>query len=156
MSALASSPVTTANTPARARARLVSMRAMRACGCGLRSTAACSIPGSFTSSVYVARPARSFGSSRRGTSLPIQRRCAMAMAISSASRRGCGHARRGQPDRVDDALVSGAAAQIGRDRLADLLLARRGMVPEQLVREHQHARRAEAALEPLRLAERFL
>jgi hypothetical protein len=45
----ASAPVSTQTTPGSARAALASMERMRAWACGLRSTAACSMPGTTTS-----------------------------------------------------------------------------------------------------------
>ena len=44
-------PVTTATTPGSASAWLASIETMRACGCGLRSTLACSMPGMAMSNV---------------------------------------------------------------------------------------------------------
>jgi len=44
-SSAASGPVITACTPGAALASAVSIRTILACGCGLRSTAACSVPG---------------------------------------------------------------------------------------------------------------
>jgi hypothetical protein len=44
-------PVNTATTPGAFAARLVSMRVMRACACGLRTMAACTMSGSARSSV---------------------------------------------------------------------------------------------------------
>lgn len=51
-----SSPPTAATTPGISRARLVSTLLMRAWACGLRSTAACSMPGSSMSATYRAFP----------------------------------------------------------------------------------------------------
>src|SRR5262245_64102996 len=103
------------------------MRTMRACGCGLRRIAAWSMPGSLTSSVYVARPVRSFGSSRRWTSLPIQWRVVVTIDSSSAGGGAArdGTAGRGQPHGLDDALVPGAGAEVGRGRFPELRLSRR-------------------------------
>src|SRR5262245_63313677 len=70
----------------------------------------------------------------------------------SSSAGGCA-ARRGKAHGIDDALVAGAAAEIGRHGLANLLLARIRVFSEQLVGEHEHARCAEATLKALRLTE---
>src|SRR5262245_35831932 len=79
------------------------------------------------------------------------------MAVSSARRRARGAAPvGGEAHGLDDALVARAAAQVGGDGLADLRLGRGRVLGEQLVGDHQHAGRAEAALEPLRLAEGLL
>src|SRR6185437_8611312 len=60
----------------------------------------------------------------------------------------------GRPaDGGDDVLVSGAAADAARDRGADLLLGGVGVLVQQRPRGHQHARRAEAALERVHLVE---
>src|SRR5262249_39860268 len=59
------SPVITARTLGCASAALVSMETIRACACGLRSTAPCSIPGSCTSSTYRPRPRMNRASSLR-------------------------------------------------------------------------------------------
>ena len=50
------------------------------------------------------------------------------------------------PHRRDDALVAGAAAQIGRQRLEQLVVADIGLALQDAGGEHQEARRAEAAL----------
>src|SRR5439155_16992384 len=63
---------------------------------------------------------------------------------------------RGGPDRVDDPLVAGAPADDGRDALADLAVARRRVRAQEIQRGDQHAGRAEAALQPVMLAERLL
>src|SRR3954471_18637587 len=49
--------------------------------------------------------------------------------------------------RPDDPLVAGAAAQVARQRLADLLLARGGVAPQQVLRGHDLPGDAEAALD---------
>src|SRR3954451_20728905 len=67
-----------------------------------------------------------------------------------------GHFLRGVLDRLDDVLVAGAAAEVALDAAPDLLLARRGIVLEEIDASHDHARRAEAALEPVLLPEAAL
>src|SRR5215510_13967553 len=57
---------------------------------------------------------------------------------------------------IDDALITGTAAEIARDRDADLLLGRIGIVAQEFEQRRQHARRAEAALQAVVVAERFL
>src|SRR5687767_13473564 len=57
---------------------------------------------------------------------------------------------------IDDALIAGAAAEIARDGDAHLLLGRIGIVAQKLEQRRQHARRAEAALQAVIVAERFL
>src|SRR5687768_10420883 len=58
--------------------------------------------------------------------------------------------------RLDDVLVAGAAAQVARQRLADLALGRAGVLLEIRLDRQQEARRAEAALEAVALPERLL
>src|SRR5678815_5736837 len=62
----------------------------------------------------------------------------------------------GEADGLDDALVARAAAQVGGDGLADLLLARGRVLVQAFVRAPQDARRAEPALQALGLAEGLL
>src|SRR2546430_1021103 len=58
--------------------------------------------------------------------------------------------------RLDDLLVSGAAAQVAADRIADLRFARVRIRAQQGVRCDEHSRRAVAALQAVRLAEAVL
>ena len=58
--------------------------------------------------------------------------------------------------RRDDVLVPRAAADRAGDRRADLLLGRIGVLVEQRARGHQHAGRAEAALQRVQLVEALL
>src|SRR3954451_20776247 len=62
----------------------------------------------------------------------------------------------GPADRRDDVLVARAAADAAGDRDADLLLGRVGVLVQQPARGHQHARRAEPALERVLLVEPLL
>ena len=55
--------------------------------------------------------------------------------------------------RLDDVLVAGAAAEIGREHVEQVLVADVGLALEHAGREHQEARRAEAALQPVMLDE---
>ena len=60
-------------------------------------------------------------------------------------------------DRIDDVLVAGAAAQVPRERLADLeLVFDFRALPHHIQRGHQHPRSAEAALQRVVIAERPL
>ena len=56
-------------------------------------------------------------------------------------------------DRVDDGLIAGAATVIAGEMLTDLLAVRRRRLPQQILRRHQHARRAKAALQRVAIAE---
>src|SRR5437763_736152 len=53
-------------------------------------------------------------------------------------------------DAVDDALVSGASADVAGEGLSDLGLSCAGVLAQQLGRLHQEAGRAKAALEAVR------
>ena len=59
-------------------------------------------------------------------------------------------ASRGEPHGVEDLLVAGAAAEVARQGLADLGVARGGRAPQQVLGRHDQARRAEAALDRAR------
>src|SRR5688572_21679796 len=59
-------------------------------------------------------------------------------------------------NRVDDVLITRAAAQIAGDTFADLALRRRRVVVQQRHCRHDHSRRAEAALKPVLLPEALL
>src|SRR5581483_3286620 len=63
---------------------------------------------------------------------------------------------RGELHRLDDLRVRGAAAQVAREIVADLVVRRIGIFLEQLARHQHEPRRAEAALEGLRLDESLL
>ena len=62
----------------------------------------------------------------------------------------------GPEDRLDDVLVAGAAAQVARQREADLVLGGVRVLGEQRLRGEHHPRRAEAALEAVLLREPLL
>src|ERR1041384_5300962 len=78
-------------------------------------------------------------------------RCvAMSGSLSRADLLG------GVLDGFDDLVVAGAAAQVARDAVADLGLARLRVAGEQRARRHQHAGRAEPALQAVLLPEALL
>src|SRR6476660_4973035 len=63
----------------------------------------------------------------------------------------------GRPlDRCDDVLVARTATDRARDRGADLVVGRRGVLVEQRSCRHQHAGRAEAAVQRVLLVEALL
>src|SRR3954451_8209004 len=64
--------------------------------------------------------------------------------------------RPGEGDGVDHELVAGAAAEVAGDSPLDLVARGRGVALEQVERRHQHARRAVAALQRVRLVEGLL
>src|SRR6185369_2677129 len=63
---------------------------------------------------------------------------------------------RGREHRLDDLRVAGAATEIARERLADLVLARRRIVEQERLRRQHDAGRAVAALRGATLGERGL
>ena len=63
---------------------------------------------------------------------------------------------RGVLNGVDDVLIAGAAAEVAGDAVANLLLARRRIVLQQVDRRHDHARRAVAALQAVLFPEALL
>src|SRR5688500_12682251 len=58
--------------------------------------------------------------------------------------------------RLDDPQISRAAAEVAGERLPQLVVARVWMLPQEGLHGHQEARRAEPALERMRLVERTL
>ena len=68
-------------------------------------------------------------------------------------RRRVRHRLGGGADRDDDVLVPGAATEVALDRVADLVVGRIRVTVEQVDGGHDHARRAEAALQAVLLPE---
>ena len=66
-----SAAVRTARTPGSARARLTSMRRIRACACGLRRSLACRSPRGLRSATYWTWPVTFSGPSGRRIDSPI-------------------------------------------------------------------------------------
>src|SRR5512135_2390708 len=108
----------------------------------------CAMLGSVKSSVYFAWPVKSRGSSLRLTADPKT-----LDAIAASLRL---HPGRGVLHRGDDVLVAGAAAEIPLEPVPDLRVGRLRVRREEVARRQDHARRAEAALEAVLLAERLL
>src|SRR5215210_6425721 len=140
-----SCPVKTATTPGCSFASETSMLVIFAWAKGLRRNERCSIPGSLMLSVHVAWPVTSAGSSLRGTPPPTYFSGASVTTYPLLRRR------RGLLDGLDDVLVARAAAQVALEALPDLLL--RGVLGllQEAYGSHDHARRAKAALQPVRL-----
>ena len=57
---------------------------------------------------------------------------------------------------LDDVVIAGTAAEVAGETVSDLGLGRAWVLLEQVVRRHDHAGCAEAALEPVHLPEAFL
>src|SRR5713226_4073485 len=91
------------------------------------------------------------GSSRRLMLAPSS--LAVAMIALSLLRR---HLLGGVLNGLDDIVVARAAAEIAVELVPDLFLRRLGIALEELRRRHDHARRAEAALQPVLLPEGVL
>src|SRR5436305_5569089 len=100
---------------------------MRACACGLRRIAANSIPGRDKSSVYIAAPVISRGSSRRRIPDPKIREL-MASSLL------CRERGRGIANGAHDVLIARAAAHVAVEALPDLAIRRVGIRPKELVR----------------------
>src|SRR6476469_7325873 len=132
------------------------MLPISACANGLRTIARWS------------RPVIGRRSSLRRRSRPISWVCGVFSVVvisGTPARDGLGRLRRGRArlhllsgvlHRTDDVLVSGAAAQVALDALADLLLGGVRVVAEEVDRLHDHARRAVAALQGVVVVERLL
>src|SRR5690606_5018567 len=143
---------------------------MRAWACGERTNCACVIPWSAMSSVYRPLPVMNRLSSLRRTRAPIP---SLAIIITSpepsivlpSARDSSDPARRSPQlhpggarlDRLHDVVVAGAAADVALELVADRVLVEALAEPVHHVdRGHDHARRAEAALEAVVLVESLL
>ena len=104
-------------------------------------------------------PVTSGGSSIRGTGWPSTRRSSAArrrrIVLAHVALR-LAHLRGGGAHRLDDVLVAGAAAEVGREHVEQLLVADVRLALEHVDREHQEARRAEAALQAVMIDEGLL
>src|SRR3712207_5402275 len=120
--------------------------------------AACTIPGSLMLSTQLACPVTRFGSSLRGTPPPTYRSAAsVTLSPPLGSRRGLlAHSGLRHLDGLDDVLVARAAAQVALEPFPDLLFGRVRLLLEEAYGGHDHARRAVAALEAVRLVEGLL
>src|SRR5215467_235414 len=138
--------VMTARTPGSALARLVSIRTMRACACGLRSSLAWSMPRGLMSATYGTRPVTFSGPSGRGIDSPTPLTSRVVFIVDMSGAPGGGRRLGGLGDGGDHLRVARASAEIARDAVADLLLARLRMLGEEGGRGHEDAGDAEAAL----------
>src|ERR687893_2773383 len=119
-----------------------------------------SIPGNLMLSVQLARPVTRAGSSLRGTPPPTNFSGASVTCAPPLGRRG----RLRLPVRVlldeldglDDVLVARATAEVPFEALPDLRFGGVRLLLEKADGGHDHARRAVAALEPVRLVEGLL
>src|SRR6187402_1795493 len=123
---------------------------MRACACGERRKYACVWFGWLTSSVNWPAPVRKRTSSLRLTDWPITPVSFAPMARSLSHRGGA------LLHRLDDVVVAGAPAKVALELLADLVLGRLRMAVHEVDRAHDHAGRAEPALQAVAVLERRL
>src|SRR5215210_3491299 len=120
---------------------------------------ACSIPGSLMLSVQLALPVTRARSSLRGTPPPTNFSGAWVTCAPPLGRRVLGHLVPVLLDELDglhDVLVACAAAQVPFQAIPYLLLRRVGILSQQADGGHDHAWRAVAALETVRLVESLL
>src|SRR5262245_31032210 len=152
-----SAAVRTASTPGRALALLVSMRTILAWACGLRRSFASSMPRGLMSATYWTCPVTLSAPSARGmdTPTPLISRVVFMIAMASSLSSGCGGRRRLR-DGGHHGRVSGAAAQISGDAVADLLLGGVRVLGEKSRGRHQYTGDAEAALRYALAHEGFL
>src|SRR3954469_10415776 len=99
-----------------------------------------------TSSTYSPRPRRKRKSSRRSIGAPMKVFFMASLLVGGARLK----------HRFDDADVAGAAADVARQHLAHAVGVAVRLLGEQRMRRGDEARRAEAALQRVMLAEGFL
>src|ERR1700724_415303 len=122
------------------------MERIRAWATLLRRKAACSMPGSSTSSTNNAWPLSSRASSLRGMGAPKLR------VVIRSTPQPFG----GKHHGLDDMLVTGAAAEVAGQRFADFRLIRCRRFVKEALHGHQDAGRTITALQPVTVAHRFL
>src|ERR1700694_1208818 len=137
-----SSPVSTATTPGSARARAVSTRRIRACGCGLRRIRPKSMRGNARSSANLVCPLTLAKASGLISDLPTTD-SSSPTALAS---------RRRQLDGFEDLEVTGAAAEHAGERLLDRIACWVRVTVEQRHRGEQHGGRAVSALRGAQLS----
>src|SRR5689334_624382 len=177
----ASGPVTTATTPSRAWAREVSILLIRACGYGECRILPISMPGSERSSAYLPEPVVFSAASIMATDLPMVEKVGRwSLDISSqfpvvSSRlirqsSPCGAALTLHIGDLQATLlgvncsfdglvhlrVSGTAAEIARQRAADVFISGLRIFRKQMFHGHDEAGRAVSALCPAPVAVSFL
>src|SRR5690349_15758250 len=139
------------------------MERIFACAYGERRKNAKLWCGSVTSSVYWPAPVRKRMSSLRSMREPIGpvglvagRAAGLAAVVSVMAGSSSCHFRKAVFHGLHDVVVSGAAAEVAVERLADLGLGGLLGLAGEPDRGHHHARRAEAALQTVVLLERGL
>src|ERR1700730_3457431 len=134
-----SAAVKMATTCGLASAAFLSIARISACACGERRKTACSCRGRTMSWTYMPRPVRKRRSCLRRTGEPIPSWVMVALPGSSAAQGG-----RAGADRLDDVLISGAAADIALEPAAYLGVGRVGVDGDEVDRAPHDSRRAEA------------
>ena len=125
---------------------------MRACACGERKKATCAMRGNMTSLTNCARPCVSRARFGRGTERPMYELGRSSAVRQAGCRRRFSFAR-SRPllcyrlDGVDDGLVTGTAAVVAGDMVADSYPCPAQHRHAAALRGEQHARRAVAALQ---------
>ena len=117
------------------------------CATGERTTRMCHWPGNDTSAAKRPWPGSSGRSSSRATERPTNLAGAV---ISRASRSAAG------AHGLDDVLIAGAAAQVRRQHVEQVVVADVRLALQHADRQHQKARRAEAALQAVVIHEGLL
>src|SRR5580704_6013643 len=153
-----SAAVHTAWTPAFANAALGSIERMRPCAKFERTTRMCSCRGNEMSAAKRPRPVSSGRSSSRGTDRPTNFSFGFASggAIGLPDLAGfvwasAAHLRGGRAYRLHDALIAGAAAQIGREHVDEVVIADVRLAFQHAGDQHEKAWCAEAALQAVML-----
>src|SRR6266568_1870147 len=155
-------PVSTALTPGRARARAASIRTMRACGWGLRSSLQYSMRGRERSSANFVTPSTLAVASTLRSAFPTTRKASggfLPPSIQRLLRRLrvlASEAGRGQLYRLVDLDVAGTAAEVAREGLLHLVAGRPRALGEQRLGGEQKGGGAVAALRRAELGERLL
>src|SRR3954468_7215522 len=152
----------TAYTPGRARASLVSMDTISACATVERRICPQSMSSCHMSDEYANSPVTLRVPSGRSVDSPMPPLVfepwvilvGVPLGVDTSDRLSLPGGR--EADRVHDLLVAGAAAQVARQRLADVRVARVGVALQHLVGGDQQPRRAEAALDGAGVDERLL
>src|SRR3990172_3783648 len=149
-SPLRSVAVKTPRTPGDRCALAPLIRLMRAWAYGLRTNDAYTVPGRTMSATKLPRPVRNRSSSFLGIDCPNTESTTVSPALESADLGRSGF------DRPDDVNVARAAAEVARDRHANLILRRFRVALKEVDRREDDARGAETALEPMVRLERLL
>src|SRR5580765_4716709 len=151
-----SAAVSTARTPGSALALLVSMRMILACACGLRRSFASSMPRGLMSATYWTWPVTLSAPSARGMErpTPLTSRVVFMIAMASSLSSGCGG--RGLGDGGHHGRVTGAAAEVAGNAVADLVFGGVRILSEQRRGRHEDTRDAESTLRHTLLHERVL